>query len=146
MAHYDSKHGIVSRRREEIYMSFVDLRNLTQMLPDQYKGNVEADYDSVKVSARGFSIGVRVADRQPYSLIRLNDDGAPFGFCITLHFDEAPDAGKTDFSIELDADLNLMMKTMLGGKLRDALDRIVDGMVAVSEGRMPEGVPDDFKF
>ena len=58
-----------------------------------------------------------------------------------MHFDAASgDPYKTDFQIVLDADLNFMMKTLLGGKLKDALDKVVDSLVAVSEGRMPEGI------
>ena len=59
---------------------------------------------------------------------------------MTLHFDPASDPYKTDFQIVLDADLNFMMKTLLGSKLQEGLDRIVDGLVAMSEGRVPEGV------
>ena len=33
-----------------------------------------------------------------------------------------------------------MMKMMLGSKLKDGLDKVVDGLVAVSEGRMPDGI------
>ena len=33
-----------------------------------------------------------------------------------------------------------MMKTILGGKLKEALDKVVDALVAMSEGRMPEGI------
>jgi hypothetical protein len=40
----------------------------------------------------------------------------------------------------VDAELNFMMKTLLGSKIKDALDKVVDSLVAVSEGRMPEGV------
>ena len=57
-----------------------------------------------------------------------------------LHFDAASDPYKTDFGIVLDADLNFMMKALLGSKIKDALDKAVDAMVAMSEGRMPEGV------
>jgi hypothetical protein len=32
-----------------------------------------------------------------------------------------------------------MMKTILGGKLKDGLNKVVDSLVAMSEGRMPEG-------
>ena len=32
-----------------------------------------------------------------------------------------------------------MMKMMLGSKLQQALDKVVDSLVDVSEGRMPEG-------
>ena len=76
---------------------------------------------------------------------QLEDDNAPFHFGVSLHFDEAPE-GRTDFWIEASADLNFMMKAMLGGKIKEGLDKIVDGLVAVSEGRAPEGVdPSMFK-
>ena len=52
--------------------------------------------------------------------------------------------GRTDFWIELDANLNFMMKTMLGSKVQDAIDKMVDGLVAASEGRMPD-VPEEFR-
>ena len=37
------------------------------------------------------------------------------------------------------------MKAMIGGKIQQGLDKIVDSLVMVSEGRMPE-MPKDFKF
>ena len=62
-----------------------------------------------------------------------------------LHFDPATEPGRTDFYIRLDANLNFMMKAMIGGKIQQGLDKIVDSLVMVSEGRMPE-MPKDFKF
>ena len=58
---------------------------------------------------------------------------------MKMLFDPASDPYKTDFQIILDADLNFMMKTILGSKLKEGLDKVVDGLVAMSEGRMPEG-------
>ena len=52
--------------------------------------------------------------------------------------------GRTDFWIELDANLNFMMKTMLGSKLQQGIDKMVDGLVDASEGRMPS-MPEDFR-
>ena len=46
----------------------------------------------------------------------------------------------TFLAITLDADLNFMMKALLGSKLQEALDKIVDSIAAMSEGRMPEGI------
>ncbi|MBP5558286.1 MAG: SRPBCC family protein [Bacteroidales bacterium] len=135
-AHYDSKHGIVAVPPEQLYMSFTDMRNLTQSLPEKYRDSVTADFDSIHATVQGFSIAVRVVERNPYSLLRLEDDDAPFHFSITAHFDPAP--GGTDFSIEVDADLNLMMKALLGGRIKDALDKAVDGLVQVSQGKRPE--------
>ena len=144
MAHYESKHGIVSRNQADLYMSFVDLRNFTNMLPSEYKDSVKADYDSLSASVKGMTISVRVDERRPYDRIRVISENSPVEFCVILHFDSHSD-GKTDFSIELDANLNFMLKAMLGNKLQDALDKVVDGLVAVSEGRMPEGMPSSFK-
>jgi len=135
-AHYDSKHGLVAVPPEQLYMSFTDMRNLTQSLPEKYRDSVTADFDSIHATVQGFSIAVRVVERTPYSLLRLEDDDAPFHFSITAHFDPAP--GGTDFSIEVDADLNLMMKALLGGRIKDALDKAVDGLVQVSQGKRPE--------
>ena len=48
----------------------------------------------------------------------------------------------TDYTYEnitIEAELNFMMKTLLGGKIKDGLDKVVDALVAMSEGRMPEG-------
>lgn len=135
-----SKKGLVSKAPYELYMAFVDMRNFVQFLPEDKKADVTADFDSLHAMVQGFNIGVKVTDRTPYSKIEFADDGAPFQFCVKMHFDAASDPYKTDFHIDLDADLNFMMKTLLGGRIKDALDKVVDGLVAMSEGRVPEGI------
>ena len=114
-------------------------------LEDKKEG-VEADYDWIHAQVQGFNIGVKVTERVPYSRIEFADDGAPFQFGMALHFDPATDPYKTDFQIVVSAELNFMMKTLLGGKIKEALDKVVDALVAMSEGRMLEGVdPSMFK-
>lgn|SRR5574344_53451 len=142
-AHYSSKNGQVLKTPQELYMSFCDMSNFTRMIPEKYKKEIEVsgDYDSLCVTARGFRIGVRVEERRPYSLIRLNSYDSPVEFVCTLNFDQSIMAGRTDFCIVADANLNFMMKTMLGGKVQDVLDKIVDGLVDASEGKMPQ-MPD----
>ncbi len=93
-------------------MSFTDMRNFTAMLPEDKKQMVTADCDSLSATVQGFSIGVKVTLREPYSLIELQDNGAPFKFAVWLHFDESGEYGKTDFH--------------------------VDALVDASEGRMPK--------
>ena len=135
-----SKRAVVSKAPYELYMAFVDMRNFIQYLPEDKKNDVQADYDSLKATVQGFSIGVKVTDRTPYSKIEFADDGAPFKFTVVMHFDPASDPYRTDFQIELSADLNFMMKALLGSKMQEALDKVVDSLVAVSEGRKPEGM------
>ena len=136
-AHYESKHGNVAIPSEQLYMGFTDMRVFTQQIPAEYRDSVTADFDTLHATVKGFTIGVKVVERRPYTLIRLEDDDAPFHFSATAHFDPAG-PGCTDFWLEVDADLNLMMKAMLGGRIKDALDKAVDGLVAVSQGKQPQ--------
>lgn len=130
MAEYQSKHGIVKKPQYELYMAFVDMRNFVEMLPADKKEGISADYDSINATVQGFNIGVKVISRIPYSEIKFKDNDAPFAFTVTFHFDQAPTGpAQTDFWIEVEAELNMMMKMMLGGKIKDALDKIVDGLV-----------------
>ena len=126
-------------------MTFTDLRNFAQMVPQgQVQADIQADFDTLSVTVQGFKIGVRVDDREPYRLIRLGSTESPVEFVGVLHFEQSVIPGRTDFWIDLDANLNFMMKTMLGGRLQDALDKIVDGLVDASEGRIPP-MAQDFK-
>ena len=127
-AQYSSKHGIVPRSQAELFMGFTDMRNFLAMLPEDKKQGVTADYDTISATVQGFTIGVKVTRREPYSYIELQDNGAPFHFMVSLHFDPADDPGKTDFHIDLLADLNVVMKMMIGNKLQEALDKVVDGL------------------
>ncbi len=135
-----SKKGIVSKAPHELYMLFVDMRNFIHFLPEDKKAGVTADYDSIQAEVQGFTIGIKVVERVPYSRIVYHDEGAPFRFELALFFNPAAENPyKTEFQIILEAELNFMMKTILGGKLKDGLNKVVDSLVAMSEGRMPEG-------
>ena len=127
-AQFSSKHGIVSRPQAELYMAFTDMRAFLAMLPEDKKEGVTADFDTISATVQGFTIGVKVTRREPYNYIELQDNGAPFHFMVSLHFDQADDPAKTDFHIDLLADLNVMMKMMIGKRLQEALDKVVDGL------------------
>ena len=148
-AHYESKHGTVSKRREELYMAFCDMRNFKNLAQAGAQAGVQdeiqADYDTLSIEVQGFRIGVRVDERQPYEVIRIISSESPVEFVAALHFDASPIPGKTDFSIVLDANLNFMMKSMLGGKIQKGLDKAVDTLVDISEGRMPQMPQAPFK-
>lgn len=136
-----SKKAVVSKAPYELYMAFSDMRNFVNMLPEDKRKDVTADYDSIHATVQGFNIGVKVTSRNPYSRIEFQDDGAPFRFTVTINFDASSENPyKTDFSIDVDAELNFMMKMVLGSKIKDALDKAVDSLAAISEGRMPEGI------
>lgn len=143
-----SKHAIIGRAPAEIYMMFSDMRNFVQFIPADKREGIRADFDNIYANVQGFDLGVTVAARQPYSRIDFKDNGGPFPFSMSLFFSATPEAdpAKTDFHIELSAELNFMMKMLLGNKLQEALDKVVEGLQAVSEGKVPEGIsPEDLE-
>ena len=127
-ADFHSKHGISPHRQEELYMALVDMRTILQMLPDDKKQGVTADYDSITATVQGFNIGVKVVERVPYSLIRLEDNGAPFKFSLSFHFEKREYPTGTEIFIDASADLNLLMRKMVGGKIEEALNQVVDAL------------------
>ena len=139
MATYKSKQTLVSKAPYELYMAVTDLRNIINMLPQDKREGVTADFDSIHATVQGFSIGVRVTERSPYNLLKLKDDGAPFSFSIELHFDQTAYASQTLFHIVVEADLNFMMKTLLGSKIQSGIDKIAESLADASNGKMPEG-------
>ena len=130
-------------------MAFCDMRNFKNLAQAGAQAGVQAeiqaDYDTLSIEVKGFRIGVRVDERQPYEVIRIISSESPVEFVAALHFDASPIPGKTDFSIVLDANLNFMMKSMLGGKIQKGLDKAVDTLVDISEGRMPQMPQAPFK-
>ena len=137
----NSKHRSVARAPYMLYMPFSDMRNFVAMLPEDKKQGVEADYDSIRGTVQGFSVGVRVEERRPYSRIVYKDDGAPFQFTVNIRFDaDGGNPDSTDFHIDIEADLNFMMKMLLGNKLQDAVDKMVDAVADMAMGKMPEGI------
>ena len=130
-------------------MAFCDMRNFKNLAQAGAQAGVQdeiqADYDTLSIEVQGFRIGVRVDERQPYEVIRIISSESPVEFVAALHFDASPIPGKTDFSIVLDANLNFMMKSMLGGKIQKGLDKAVDTLVDISEGRMPQMPQAPFK-
>ncbi|MCF0174873.1 MAG: SRPBCC family protein [Bacteroidales bacterium] len=130
-----SKKGIVGAPQANFYMTFTDPRNIVNMLPEDKRQGVEADFDTATFEVQGMKMGIRVSERVPYSRIVYSENGAPFVFDLTLHFDATPDPFKTEFSIDVDAEIPMMLKPFVVGKVEEALNTIVDALVS---GKMPD--------
>lgn len=140
-----SKEVVLNRPNMAIYGMFADLSVFTQNLPEQYKGSVEATPDTVVFTANGLRLGVQVVRREPFYLIELQDDGQSFlPFQVIFHLDPLS-TDKTLFSIEINAEMNMMLKMMIGSKLQDALDQSVDQLEKVVNSAGEAGVP-NFDF
>ena len=126
MQEYISKQVQILRPAEQIYQVISRFDNLTPAL----QGRVE-DWEATELTcsfkAKGFTIRLLMDERVEPKHVKIIGDGVPmdFAFWIQLH---KVDTNDTRLRLVLHAELNMMMKMMIGSKLQQALDQIADGI------------------
>ncbi len=126
MQEYISKQVQILRPAEQIYQVISRFDNLTPAL----QGRVD-DWEATELTcsfkAKGFTIRLLMDERVEPKHVKIIGDGVPmdFAFWIQLH---KVDTNDTRLRLVLHAELNMMMKMMIGSKLQQALDQIADGI------------------
>ncbi len=130
-----------------IFSLFNDLSRFFINLPPQLREKVVVDTDSIVMNVKGFKIGVIVEERVPYSKVSFKDNGdSPFPFHLSFNM-VAVGFDSTLFNIELNAELNVMMKMMIGGRIQEFVDKFTDQIELILSGQKPDisGIkPTDF--
>ena len=128
----------VSQPAERIFAAFSDLSNFVKNLPEEHRNQVQADADTIVVQAQGLQLGVKIVERTPNSTLRFEQYGAQilFPFTFWIHIGEVGENAST-LQLELHAELNMMMKMMLGPKLQEGIDKLTDQFAATLNGRAP---------
>lgn len=138
MEYYKGKTVVINKPSYAIYNAFSDLGNLARTLPQQYRDKITVEDDAIMANVQGFQLGVKVHNRVPFSRIDFEQYGqSPFPFLVSF-FMEPSDDNTTFFHIELHAQLNMMMKMMLGKRLQEAVDKLTDGISAAASGNVPQ--------
>lgn len=131
MAEYKSKTVIVNQPQTALFYAFTNLEALLAAVPGDKRENVKIEGDTITTSYAGFTVAVRLAEKHEFSKVVYQDADAPFHFTVTFHFDPAPLISQTSLTIAVSADLNFMMRAMLGTKIQEALDQTV---LAIANG------------
>jgi carbon monoxide dehydrogenase subunit G len=118
----------INRSAEQIYGLMADMNFFSQMAsnaPGGYIEDFQSTQDTCSFKVKGVEMGIQIVDREPYKTIKYTGyKYSPINFFVWLQLKEiAPD--DTRMRIVFKAKLNLMMKTMLKGKIKKGLDRIV---------------------
>ncbi len=127
MQEYQSKQQQIFRPAEQIFRAISRFDNLTPALRDKVE-EWQATEDTCSFKAKGFTVRLRITDRTAPKHVKIEGDGGvpmDFAFWIQLH---AVSENDTRMRLVLHAELNMMMKMMIGSKLQDALDRIAEGL------------------
>ncbi len=108
-----------------VYGLLSDFTNFTPILADKVEG-WQATMDSCSFRAKGFTVGLRIVEREENKLVKIaGDDGSPFDFALWIQLMEVAPAD-TRMRLVLRVKLNMMMKMMVGKKLETGIDQIAD--------------------
>lgn len=133
MAEYKSKTVTVPAPPAALYGKFTDLEGLLAAVPQEQRSLVNVDGDSFRLNYAGFTIEVRITEKVPYSKIVCQGVETPFPFTVTIHLDNGEFLNQTSLMIEINAELNFMMKTLLGSRIQEFLDKFV---MAIATGQV----------
>lgn len=125
MAEYKSKTVIVNAAPMTLFNRFTDLEGMIAAVPEEQRKDITVDGDSLRVSYGGFTIAVKIIEKTPFSRIRVTDLEAPFHFTVTINLNPGELPLQTALDIDLSAELNFMMKTLIGPRIQEFLDKAV---------------------
>ncbi|HSH50863.1 MAG TPA: SRPBCC domain-containing protein [Bacteroidales bacterium] len=132
MSKYTSKIGKTNKQDQLIFDFLSDFRNLESVIPKDKISDFEATEDRCKFRIEGIGeAGLKAVEKEPYKLIKITSDGkAPFGFSFWIQLKPIDEKEHTTaIRLTIDAQLNPMMKMMVGKHLQKGIDSLVDHMV-----------------
>lgn len=126
MAEYKSKTVLVQASPVVLFNRITDLQGMMASVPEDKRKDITVDGDTIRTTQSGFTIAICIREKVPFSKVVFADVEAPFHFSVTVNLEGTDDILQTRLSVDIDADLNFMMKAVLGGKIQEYLDKAVD--------------------
>ena len=113
---------------QRIFVFWSDLRNIPRMIPPNADAQVNATEDTCTVTAKGMTFVVKILEKEEYKLIKLGtEEGTKMGFTAWLQL-KALSEYETAARITIHADVPLLMRPMLKGKLTEGINRLADAL------------------
>ncbi len=125
MEKYESKQVQIHRPAAQIYGVLSDFNNFTPIVSDKVD-RWEAAENRCSFSVKGFTMNLHIVEKEPHKLVKITGaDGSPLDFTLWMQLVSVTD-NDTRMRIVLHTELNMMMKMMIGPKLREAVDQIAE--------------------
>jgi len=128
MTTYESKVVVIRRMSEDIFKVLSDFRNFTPMAKDKLE-EWQADEDSCSFKYKGMGpFGIRIIEREEFKTIKFTgDEQLPMQFFMWIQLKEVAPYD-TRMRITVKAELNTMMRMLIGNKLKDGIDTLADSI------------------
>jgi len=122
---YESRQQQIHRDAMTVWTALSNFDNFTPLVAERVEGwRVEGDECSFTV--KGFTMGLRMTEKVPGELIKLEaTDASPVGFTLWVQLKEAAPYD-TRLRLVLHAEMNMMIKMMIGSKLQGGIDQLAE--------------------
>lgn len=134
---YESKQQQILKPASRIFPFISRFDMLTPALQDKVE-EWSATEDACSFKVKGFMVALRIDERVENRHVKITGDptsGVPIDFSFWIQLHEVSD-NDTRIRMVLHAELNMMMKMMIGSKIQGGLDKAVEGL-AMAFNQMP---------
>lgn len=129
MTKYSGKPAIVTQPQQQIFDKVSNLSSFQERLdsmPQEVKdrlGDVKFTDDKIIINAPAVGqLVFAVTEKVAPEMLKLSAENSPVPFFITLHFEPETEA-TTKVNSDLEVEIPMMLRPMVGGKLQEAADK-----------------------
>ena len=141
MENIESKQGKIEASAETVYNFISDLRNLDSLIPEDKVQDWKSAEDSCSFSVpQAGSVQLKLTKKEPFKLIKVEPEGSGpmgMGFALFIQMKEI-DASDTRIKLTFRAEMNFMIKSMISGPLKKALDQVIDSVGNINLSNIQE--------
>jgi carbon monoxide dehydrogenase subunit G len=126
---YESKQQQIFKPAARIFPFISRFDMLTPALQDKVE-EWSATEDTCSFKVKGFTVALRIVERVENKHIKISGDegaGVPIDFSFWIQLHEVSESD-TRIRMVLHAELNMMMRMMIGSKIQGGLDKAVEGL------------------
>ena len=132
MEKYESKQQQIRRTAEQIYSALSSFNNFTPIIQERVE-EWSANDDVCSFKVKGMPVRLKMVEREPNKTIKIQgDDGTPIDFTFWLQLKEVAPYD-TRMRIVVHAELNMMMRMMIGKKLQGAVDQMAEAIATAMQ-------------
>jgi carbon monoxide dehydrogenase subunit G len=133
MEKYESKQYQINRPAEDMYRVLSDFSHFTPIIQDKVE-DWQATENSCSFKLKGFTMRLNIVDKVPFEYIKIGtDDSSPIEFAFWIQFKQVAPRD-TRMKLTMHANLNMMMRMMIGSKLRDGIDQMAQQIADAFNG------------
>lgn len=129
LSQFKSRTGLLTSSAEECFAFVTDIRNFKRFIPGDSISNWQSERDSCSFSVSMLgSVSMRIARKEEYSRVVFNGDALNKNdFELVLHIADNPNK-LAEVMVELNADLNPMMKMIATKPIGQFLEMLIKEM------------------